>query len=71
MDWGFGVNRCKLLHLEWIDNEILLYSTGNYIQLLGQTIMKRNIKKKNVYMYITKSLCYSAEISKHNTVNEI
>ena len=26
-----GVNRCKLLDLEWISNEILLYSTGNYI----------------------------------------
>ena len=20
MDWEFGVNRCKLLHLEWIRN---------------------------------------------------
>ena len=30
MDWKSGVNRCKLLHLEWISNEILLYSTGNY-----------------------------------------
>ena len=30
MDWEFGVSRCKLLHLEWINNEIL-YSTGNYI----------------------------------------
>ena len=35
MDWEFGVNGCKLLHLEWISNEILLYSTGNYIQSLG------------------------------------
>ena len=24
MDWEFGVNRCKLLYLEWISNEILL-----------------------------------------------
>ena len=31
MDWEAGVNRCKLLPLEWISNEILLYSTGNYI----------------------------------------
>ena len=29
--WESGVNRCKLLPLEWISNEILLYSTGNYI----------------------------------------
>ena len=27
---GVWVGRCKLLHLEWISNEILLYSTGNY-----------------------------------------
>ena len=31
MDWEFEVSRCKLLHLEQISNEILLYSTGNYI----------------------------------------
>ena len=31
LDWEFGVSRCKLLHLEWISNEILLYSTGNSI----------------------------------------
>ena len=35
MDWEFEVSRCKLLHLEWISNEVLLYSTGNYIQSLG------------------------------------
>ena len=31
MDWEFGVSICKLLLLEWMSNEILLYSTGNYI----------------------------------------
>ena len=31
MDWEFGVNRCKLLHMGWISNEILLYSTGKSI----------------------------------------
>ena len=30
-DWEFRVSRCKLLHLEWISNEILLYSTGNCV----------------------------------------
>ena len=25
MDWELGVSRCKLLHLEQISNEILLY----------------------------------------------
>lgn len=35
MDWEFGVNRCELLHLEWMSNETLLYSTEDYIQYLG------------------------------------
>ena len=32
MDWEFGVSRCKLLRIEWINNKVLLCSTGNYIQ---------------------------------------
>ena len=35
MDEVFGVSRCKLLHSEWINNKVLLYSTANYIQSLG------------------------------------
>ena len=31
MDWESGVKKCKLLHLEWIGNEMLLFSTGNYV----------------------------------------
>ena len=31
MDWELGVNRYKLLLLEWIYNEILLCSTENYL----------------------------------------
>ena len=31
MDWESGVNRCRLLPLKWISNEILLYSPGDYI----------------------------------------
>ena len=29
MDWEFGINRCKLLLLEWISNEILLLALQN------------------------------------------
>ena len=35
MDREFGVSRGKLLHLAWISNEVLLYSTGNYSQFPG------------------------------------
>ena len=46
MDRGFGVRRCKLLHLEWISNEVLLYSTGGAISsLLGWTVMEDNVRK--------------------------
>ena len=32
MHWEFGISRCKLSYIEWINNKVLLYSTGNYIQ---------------------------------------
>ena len=35
MEWEVMVSRHKLLYLEWISNEFLLYSTGNYIHSLG------------------------------------
>ena len=31
MEWEFGVSRCKLLYIEWINNKVVLYSTENYI----------------------------------------
>ena len=31
VDWELEVNVCKLLPLEWISNEILLCSPGNYV----------------------------------------
>ena len=32
MDCEFGLGRCKLVYIEWINNKVLLYRTGNYIQ---------------------------------------
>ena len=48
VDGEFEVGRCKLLHLEWISNEVLLYSTGNYIQFIGMEHDGRQYEKKNV-----------------------
>ena len=31
MERKFGVGGCKLLHLEWMGNEVLLHSTGNCV----------------------------------------
>ena len=32
MDWESGVGRCKLLHLEWINNKALMCNTVNCIE---------------------------------------
>ena len=50
MDEVLGVNRCRLLSLEWVSNEILLFSTGNYV--LSPIMEHDNVRKKNVYMYV-------------------
>ena len=48
-------------HLEW-KNKFLMYSTRNYIQYLVINHKGKEYLKKNVYIYITESLCYTAEI---------
>ena len=42
MDWEFGVSRCKLLYIGWINNKVLQYSPGNYIQY---PVINRNGKE--------------------------
>ena len=48
MDWKFGVSRCKLLHIEQINNKVLLHRTGTSIQSLGIDHDEKNILKKDV-----------------------
>ena len=55
-DWEFGISRCRLLHVGWINNKVLLYSTGNYIQ---QPVITHNGKEcDNVYIYIQQKLIH-------------
>ena len=61
MDEELGVGKCKLLHVGWISNEVLLYSTGKYVLPLGMDHDGRSYEKKNVYTYMTGSLYYTAE----------
>ena len=30
-EWEFGVIRCNYLYIKWINNKVLLCSTGNYV----------------------------------------
>ena len=39
-------------YLDWVNNEVLLHSTGNYTQPLGQTIMENNIFLKRMYICV-------------------
>ena len=63
-DWEFGVNRCKLLLLEWISNGILLHSTGNYV---GSLVMEHgNVRKKEcIYVCDWVTLLCSRKLTEH------
>ena len=68
-NWEFGISRCKLLYIGWINNKVLLYSTGNYIQYLVINHNGKEYEKEYIYIYIcmyvciTESFCCTAEIN--------
>jgi len=49
-NWEVGVSRCKPVYIGWINNKVLLCSTGNYIQY---PVINHNGKEyeKNTYIY--------------------
>ena len=49
MEWKFGVSRCKLVYMEWINNEILLYSTEIYTQY---PVISHNGNNIKMHMYV-------------------
>ena len=59
MDWELEVNRCRLLPLEWISNEILLCSTGKYVQSL--MMEPDNVRKKYIHVCVTGSPRFAVE----------
>ena len=72
---GLGVCRCKLLHIEWINNKVLMYIRGNYIEylVLNHNGNTHTHTHTHIYIYIyktvsvcvTESLCYIAEVAQH------
>ena len=52
-DWEFGVSRDKLLYIRWINNKVLRYSTGNYIQ---HPVTNHNGKEHENYLSIYLSI---------------
>ena len=57
VDWESGISKYKLLHLEWLSNEILLCSTGYYIQSLLMEHDRGWCEKKNVYVCVCVCVC--------------
>ena len=48
-----GSSRCKLLNVEWVNNKVLLYGRGSYIQYPVINHMEKNIKKNgNIYIHL-------------------
>ena len=49
MDWESEKSRCKLVYTEWIDNKVLLHSTGTYVH--HPVITYNGREYENVCMY--------------------
>ena len=62
MEWEFGISRCKLLRIGWINSRVPRHSTGNYIQYPVMNHNRKEYKKQNVCVCITESLCCTAEV---------
>ena len=51
IDWEFGVSGWKLLHIEWINNKVLLYGSGKYIQYPMINCNGKENEKEYIYVY--------------------
>ena len=58
MDWEFGVNRCKLLALEWISSEICCVALGTMSSHLQWSTVEDILRK--ICVYLTVGLGYFA-----------
>ena len=68
MDWEFGISTGKLLYIEWINNKVLLYSTGKYIQY---PVINHNGKEYMcvcvcIYIYIYIYICIYVRVYVYN-----
>ena len=69
MDREFGINRCKLLYIGWINSKVPLYSTGNYIWYPVIICKGKEYEKEYIYMYDWVALLCSK--NQHNIVNPL
>ena len=48
--WEFGISRCKLVYIGWINSKVVLYSTGNYIQYPVINHNEKEYEKDCIYV---------------------
>ena len=63
MEWECGVSRCKLVYGRWINSNVLLYSTANYIQYPVINHNGKEYAKECIYICMTDSLYCIAEMN--------
>ena len=50
--WEFGINIYPLLYLKWINNKVLLYSTGNAAHVMWQSGWEGSLRENGyIHMY--------------------
>ena len=59
MDWEFGISIGKLLYIGWMNNKVLLNSTGNCIQYPVINHNRKKSEEKWIYICLTESLCFT------------
>ena len=67
MEWKVGVSRFKLLNIEYINNKVLPYSTGNHIQYPIINHMEKTILKTCMCVYLNH---FAVKQKVNNIVNQ-
>ena len=49
-EWEFGMSICKLVYMGWLNNKVLLYSTGNYSQYPVLNHHGKEYEKEYIYV---------------------
>ena len=65
---SLGLTDANCLHLKWINNKVLMYSTGNYTQ---HPVINHNGKEYFLKMHICVYLSLCCKSDWHNIVNKL
>ena len=61
----FGTSRCKLLYIKWMNNKVLLYSTGNYTQYPIISLHGKEYEKQYIHTHIYSKITVQRKLAQH------